>query len=333
MSKQRPRRVVMFAFEGAQLLDVTGPLQILAAVNDERPKDQPAYDIAIAAREKGEFKTSSGIKLVADVSYAKLPKDFFTGIDTMLVSGGDGTVEAVRDKDLIAAIRNAAPKSRRVTSVCTGAFLLATAGLLKNKRATTHWASAHLLAKLYPDTSVDPDAIFVCDGKVWTSAGVTAGMDLALALVREDFGDEMALKIARRHVMFVMRPGGQSQFSAHLEPEAYPRSRLVSLLRWIPENISGDLDIAALAARANMSERSFARIFRKETGETPAHYVERMRLDGARRLLAGSALPVASVASRSGFGSEERMRRVFQRHLKISPSDFRERFRAQGELS
>ncbi|HVP85248.1 MAG TPA: GlxA family transcriptional regulator [Rhizomicrobium sp.] len=333
MPKQRPRRIVMFAFEGAQLLDVTGPLQILAAVNDEHPKGEPAYEIVIAAREKGELKTSSGIKLVADVSYIQPPKEFFANIDTMLVSGGDGTVEAVRDKDLIAAIRNTAKKSRRVASVCTGAFLLATAGLLENKRATTHWASAHLLAKLYPGTTVDPDAIFVRDGKVWTSAGVTAGMDLALAMVREDFGDEMALKIARRHVMFVMRPGGQSQFSAHLETEAYPRSRLASLLRWIPENISGDLDIAALAARAHMSERSFARIFRKETGETPAHYVERMRLDGARRLLAGSTLPVASVASRAGFGSEERMRRVFQRHLKISPSDFRERFRAQGEAS
>src|SRR6185437_6185487 len=191
-----------------------------------------------------------------------------------------------------------APKARRVASVCSGAFLLAIAGLLKNKRATTHWNVAHLLARNFPDIKVDPDAIFIRDGKIWTSAGITAGMDLALALVREDFGDEMALKIARRHVMFVMRPGGQSQFSAHLEPEAYPRSRLASLLRWIPENISGDLDIAALASRANMSERSFARIFRKETGETPAHYVERMRLDGARRLLAGSALPVASVASR-----------------------------------
>ena len=172
-------------------------------------------------------------------------------------------------------------------------------------------------------------------------AGLGAGAHREAALAehrdhpvvgREDFGDEMALRIARRHVMFLMRPGGQSQFSAHLAPEAYPQARLTSLLRWIPENISADLDIAALAARANMSERSFARIFKQETGETPAHYVERMRLDGARRLLAGSTLPVASVASRSGFGSEERMRRVFQRHLKISPSDFRERFRAQGDV-
>jgi transcriptional regulator GlxA family with amidase domain len=329
MSKQRPRRVVLFGFEDAQLLDITGPLQILAAVNDERPG---AYEIAIAAREKGELKTSSGIRLIADASYVKPPKNFFSNIDTLMVAGGEGTEAATRDRELIAAIRTNAPKARRVASVCSGAFLLAIAGLLKNKRATTHWNVAHLLAKNFPDIKVDPDAIFIRDGKIWTSAGITAGMDLALALVREDFGDEMALKIARRHVMFVMRPGGQSQFSAHLAPEAYPQARLTSLLRWIPENISADLDIAALAARANMSERSFARIFKHETGETPAHYVERMRLDGARRLLAGSALPVAAVASRSGFGSEERMRRVFQRHLKISPSNFRERFRAQGDM-
>jgi transcriptional regulator GlxA family with amidase domain len=329
MSKQRPRRVVLFAFEDAQLLDITGPLQILAAVNDERPG---AYEIAIAAREKGELRTSSGIRLIADASYVKPPKNFLSNIDTLMVAGGEGTEAATRDRELIAAIRTTAPKARRVASVCSGAFLLAIAGLLKNKRATTHWNVAHLLARNFPDTKVDPDAIFIRDGKIWTSAGITAGMDLALALVREDFGDEMALKIARRHVMFLMRPGGQSQFSAHLAPEAYPQARLTSLLRWIPENISADLDIAALAARANMSERSFARIFKHETGETPAHYVERMRLDGARRLLAGSALPVASVASRSGFGSEERMRRVFQRHLKVSPSNFRERFRAQGDM-
>jgi transcriptional regulator GlxA family with amidase domain len=322
----------MLAFEGAQLLDVTGPLQILSAVNDERPKDEPAYLLTLAAREPGPFATTSGIRLVADAGYARRPRNFFVQIDTLMISGGDGTAAAIRDADLLDAIRKGASKARRVASVCTGAFLLAAAGLLKNKRATTHWRAAHLLTKNFPDVTVDPDAIFIRDGKIWTSAGVTAGMDLALALVREDFGDEMALRIARRHVMFLMRPGGQSQFSAHLAPDAYPQTRLAPLLRWIPENVEGDLDIAALAARANMSERSFARIFRKETGETPAHFVERVRLDGARRLLAGSTLPVASVAARSGFGSEERMRRVFQRHLKISPSDFRERFRAQGDV-
>jgi transcriptional regulator GlxA family with amidase domain len=199
--------------------------------------------------------------------------------------------------------------------------------LLKGRRATTHWRSVDLLARLFPDTAVEPDALYVRDGKIWTSAGVTAGMDLALALVREDHGEEMALRIARRHVLFLMRPGGQSQFSAHLKTEAAATGRLSSLLRWIPEHVSGDLDVATLAARANMSERSFARVFLRETGRTPAAYVEDIRLDEARRLLAASCLPVMDVAMRSGFGSEERMRRAFHRRLKINPAAFRARFR------
>jgi transcriptional regulator GlxA family with amidase domain len=174
--------------------------------------------------------------------------------------------------------------------------------------------------------SVERDAIYVQDGRIWTSAGVTAGMDLALALLREDFGDETALAVARHHVLFLTRPGGQSQFSAHLAPDAYSRGRLAGLLRWIPEHVGDELDVGALARRANMSERSFARIFARETGETPARYVERARLDAARRLLTASGLTTATVAARAGFGSEERMRRAFQRHLNISPGAFRARF-------
>ncbi|HTO39655.1 MAG TPA: helix-turn-helix domain-containing protein [Rhizomicrobium sp.] len=326
MRTHRPRSIVLFAFEGANVLDITGPLQLFSAVNDELPKDRPGYTLTLAARSSGPFTTSSGLKLVADAPYAKPAK-----IDTLIISGGEGTRAALQDKILLAAIAKHAPTARRIASVCTGAFLLAAAGLLKNKRATTHWSAAAQLAKHFPDTKVEPDAIFIQHGKIWTSAGVTAGMDLALALIRADFGDDMALTIARRHVLFMMRPGGQSQFSGHLAPEAWPQTRLAPLLRWIPENISADLDIAALAARANMSERTFARLFARETGHTPAHYVEQVRLDCARRLLTGSAQPIAAVAARSGFGSEERMRRVFQRHLKISPSDFRMRFCTPGE--
>jgi transcriptional regulator GlxA family with amidase domain len=207
---------------------------------------------------------------------------------------------------------------------------LAAAGLLKGKRATTHWRSTQLLARAYPNVTVEPDAIYVRDGAVWSSAGVTAGMDLALALVREDFGDAMALAIARRHVLFLMRPGGQSQFSAHLAADAHASGKLAKLLRWIPDHVAEPLDVAALARRANMSERNFARIFRHETGETPAHYVECARVDAARRLLTQSRLAVDAVAARTGFGSEERMRRAFQRHLKVSPASFRARFHAQG---
>jgi transcriptional regulator GlxA family with amidase domain len=183
---------------------------------------------------------------------------------------------------------------------------------------------------MFPRATVERDAIFVQDGRLWSSAGVTAGMDLALALVRDDFGDDVALAVARRHVLFLMRPGGQSQFSAHLAPEAVARGKLATLLRWIPEHVGEDLDVAALAARANMSERNFARIFTKETGETPARYIERARVDAARRLLSATALAVGQVAVRAGFGSEERMRRAFQRRLKISPGAFRARFQFDG---
>jgi transcriptional regulator GlxA family with amidase domain len=228
-------------------------------------------------------------------------------------------------------VRAGAARARRVVSICTGTFFLAAAGLLTGKRATTHWRAVDQLAALHPEIKVERDAIFVRDGRIWSSAGVTAGMDLALALVREDFGDDMALTVARRHVMFLMRPGGQSQFSAHLAPDAATTGKLARLLRWIPEHVGADLSVAALAQRANMSERSFARKFREETGETPARYIEQSRLDAARRMLSATALATLEVAERSGFGSEERMRRTFQRRLKISPGAFRARFRFEGE--
>ncbi|MBI3675873.1 MAG: GlxA family transcriptional regulator [Proteobacteria bacterium] len=317
----------MLAYEGAQILDVVGPLQILAAVNDELPQESPAYALTLLAERAGAFATSGGVKLVADGSHAELP----VRIDTLMVAGGSRGRSA-SELAIVAALKKAAPRARRVVSICTGAFFLARAGLLNGKRATTHWRSVDLLAQHYPQIAVERDALYVRDGKTWTSAGVTAGMDLALALLREDFGDDMALAVARRHVMFLMRPGGQSQFSAHLSPEAYPNARLTRLLRWIPEHIGEDLDVRELARLANMSERSFARIFRKETGETPAAYVERARLDAARRMLTASSLAVAQVADRSGFGSQERMRRVFQRHLKVSPASFRARFNAREQI-
>ncbi|MGD0865555.1 MAG: GlxA family transcriptional regulator [Rhizomicrobium sp.] len=324
---ETPKRIVMLAFEGAQLLDVTGPLQILSAVNDERPHETPGYALTLLAGKAGPFASSSGVRLVADGDYSALPAN----IDTLMVAGGDGVRAAMRDPRMRACLVRGAMRARRIASVCTGAFLLADAGLLAGKRATTHWRSLELLARSYPDITVEPDAIFVRDGKVWTSAGVTAGMDLALALVREDFGDDMALAIARRHVLFLMRPGGQSQFSAHLAPDANARGRLAPLLRWIPEHVNEDLDVPALARTAKMSERSFARAFRKETGDTPARYVERARVDAARRMLSASQIAVGLVAARTGFGSEERMRRAFQRHLKVSPASFRARFQIIGE--
>ncbi|HTQ13517.1 MAG TPA: GlxA family transcriptional regulator [Rhizomicrobium sp.] len=322
MPNAGPRAVVMLAFEGAQILDVAGPMQILAAVNDER--SAPVYALTLLAGKKGPFATSGGLRLDADGAYAALP----ARIDTLMVCGGS-IERALRDPEMMTAVREGAKRARRVVSICSGAFFLAAAGLLDGRRATTHWRSVDQLAKHYPRVTVEPDAIYVRNGRTWTSAGVTAGMDLALALVREDWGDAMALAVARRHVMFLMRPGGQSQFSAHLAAEAAGTGRLAPLLRWIPEHVDGELDVAALAARANMSERSFARIFRKETGETPAAHVARARLDAARRMLTASGLPVETIALRAGFGSEERMRRAFHRHLKVAPSQFRARFKQE----
>jgi len=321
-----PKHIVMLAFAGAQILDVVGPLQILSGVNDERPREDPAYRLMLLAERKGEVLTTSGVRLVADGAWTDLPRT----IDTLIVAGGDGTREALQSVSLRKTIIAGAQRARRVVSVCSGAFLLAAAGLLKGKRATTHWRSTADLARLFPDVAVEPDAIYVRDGRVWTSAGVTAGMDLALALVREDFGDAMALTVARRHVLFLMRPGGQSQFSAHLSAQAHGEGKLAKLLRWIPDHVADPLDVPTLAKRANMSERNFARVFREESGQTPAHYVEYARVDAARRLLTQSELPVEIVASRAGFGSEERMRRAFQRHLKVSPASFRARFHANG---
>lgn len=316
----------MFAFEDAQILDVTGPLQILAAANRG---SAPVYDIVLAARRAGPFRTNGGLSLVAAAGYAH--PGLLKNVDTLMVAGGDGVEQARHDKTLVRRIAFGARKARRVVSVCSGAFLLAEAGLLDGRRATTHWSRVERLRREFAGIALEPDAIFVRDGKFWTSAGVTAGMDLALALVREDLGDEAALAIARQHVIFLMRPGGQSQFSAHLAPDAFAQGRLAGLLRWIPEHASEGLDVATLAARANMSERSFARNFVRETGDTPARYIERARIDAARRLLTASDLPVGTVAARAGFGSQERMRRAFQRQLKTSPGAFRARFQPNGD--
>jgi transcriptional regulator GlxA family with amidase domain len=326
IERSAPKEVVMLAFAGAQVLDVVGPMQMLAAVNDEGSSQ--AYRLSLLAERKGRVRTSGGIVLHADGGFEALPDK----IDTLMVAGGNVDV-ALANERLACAVERGAARARRVVSICTGTFLLGLAGLLDGRRATTHWRSVDRLATMFPRANIERDAIFVRDGRIWSSAGVTAGMDLALALVREDFGDDVALAVARRHVLFLMRPGGQSQFSAHLAPEALARGKLASLLRWIPEHVGDDLDVASLAARANMSERNFARTFAKETGETPARYIEGARVDAARRLLSATNLAVAQVARRAGFGSEERMRRAFQRRLRISPGAFRARFQFDGARS
>jgi transcriptional regulator GlxA family with amidase domain len=251
-------------------------------------------------------------------------------IDILIVAGGTGTRAAEDDERLIDWIAAAARRSRRVTSVCTGAFLLARAGVLDGCRATTHWASCAELAERYPTVTVEHDPIFVRDGNVITSAGVTAGMDLALALVEEDLGRQTALDAARWLVVFLQRPGGQAQFSAQLAAQSADRAPLRELQAWIPDHLDEDLTVPALARRACMSDRNFARAFRRETGLTPGAYVEGARVERVRIALETGDLPVELVARQAGFGTVETMRRAFRRQVGVSPAEYRTRFRRQA---
>ncbi len=236
-----------------------------------------------------------------------------------------------RDPALLKWIARASRSARRTTSVCTGAFLLADAGLLDGRRATTHWAYAAELQRLHPEVEVDPAPIFVRDGRVWTSAGVTAGMDLALALVEEDLDRDVALTIARHLVLFLRRPGSQSQFSATLLAQQPAREPLREIQRLVLENVAGEHTVEAMAARAHLSPRHFARAFTAETGVTPARYVERVRLEVARRRLEETGEPIGAIAQGCGFGTDETMRRVFLRVLQVGPAEYRRRFNTHAK--
>ena len=316
------RRVVIVAFPGVQTLDVTGPAEVFRAASLLKP---PGYDVTVAALDIEPLRTAT-VSLAPDKRLA----DCTGALDTLLVAGGTGTRRAEDDERLVSWIAGAARRSRRVASVCTGAFLLARAGLLDGRRATTHWASCADLAARYPAVTVEPDPIFVRDGDVVTSAGVTAGMDLALGLVEEDLGREVALEAARWLVVFLQRPGGQAQFSAQLAAQAADRAPLRELQAWLPDHLDEDLSVPALARRACMSDRNFARAFRRETGMTPGAYVESARLERARIALETGDLPVEAIALQAGFGTVETMRRAFRRRVGVSPNDYRTRFRRQA---
>jgi transcriptional regulator GlxA family with amidase domain len=325
-------RVAVLALPNAQSLDVAGPVEVFdaaARVAAARGGERPYAVSVVAPRGEGEgggvvVRTSSGLSLLAD----PLPRG---AVDTIVVAGGEGARDATADDPAIAWLRRAAPRARRVTSVCTGAFALAAAGLLDGRACTTHWAYRRSLARRFPDVVVDPDdPIYVRDGAVWTSAGVTAGMDLALALVEEDLGAEVALEVARWLVVFLKRPGGQAQFSAGLAAQtaavaAAAREPLRELGAWMNDNLDADLSVGVLAARACLSERQFARAWRAETGVTPAAFVEGLRVERARSLLE-DGVAVEAVARACGFGSAEVLRRVFHRRLGVAPSAYRERF-------
>jgi transcriptional regulator GlxA family with amidase domain len=322
MARQDSRRVVVVVFDHLQSLDAVGPVEVFSTAN--RESGQAHYRFEIVSASGRDVTATSGLRFGVDGAIG----DVRGAIDTLLIAGGDGTVEAMRDPHLIAAVRGLARRSRRVTSVCTGAFVLAAAGLLDGRRATTHWRYCDALARQFPQVSVEPDPIFVRDGNVVTSAGVTAGMDLALALVEEDLGRELSLAVARRLVVFLRRPGSQSQFSAQLAGQLAHRDPLRDAQQLIAERPEADLSVAALARHVGMSERNFARCFREEVGMTPARYVEQARLQTARRLLEETDDGVDAVARAAGFGTAETMRRSFVRALRISPNDYRKRFAA-----
>lgn len=316
------RTVVLVAFERAQMLDVVGPLQVFATANDEVAAPVAPYRLCLVSSAGGPIATSSGLAVVGEgLSAAAGP------IDTLIVAGGAGVDAACRDRRLIAWIARAAKRTRRTCSVCTGAFLLAEAGLLAGKRATTHWSACADLAARYPDIAVDSDAIYVHDGAVWSSAGITAGIDLALALVEADLGRSLAMRVARRLVVFLKRPGGQSQYSALLEAQTADEG-FAALHEWMAANLGGDLSVERLADQAAMSPRHFARVYAAKLGTTPAKAVEMMRVEAARRALEESDRHIDEIARRCGFGDEETMRRAFQRRLGVNPRDYRRRFAA-----
>lgn len=312
---------MLLGFPGAQTLDFTGPLEVFHTA--ER-LGRGRYTVELVAPDGHPFATSSGLAVTPDRSTAACRGP----IDTLLVSGGTGVREAASDTALVRWLTRASGRSRRVASVCTGAFLLGRAGLLEGRRATTHWASAELLAELHPSVIVEPDRIFVRDDPVWTSAGVTAGIDLALALVEDDHGREAALEVARWLVVFATRPGGQSQFSAPLAAQSAERRPLREVQEWVRADPARDCTVEALAQRACMSPRNFSRSFRTETGVTPAAWIEGVRVEAARRLLEAAGTQIESIAAQCGFGTVETMRRAFRRRLGVSPGEYRDRFRA-----
>jgi len=310
----RPHQISLLAYEGCQLLDVTGPAAVFGAANDGR--DRPFYDVRIVSPDGGPVATNCGV--------AAMSQPIGGRPDTLLVAGGSrGLKAALAREDVLAWLRKAAPKAKRFGSVCTGAFMLAAAGLLDGKRVATHWASCERLADRFPALTVDADALYVVDGKVWTSAGVTTGIDMALALVEADLGAATANLIARHFVLYARRPGYQSQFSPLLQAQTNADAPFAALIDWMQDNLDKPLDVPALAGRAGLSERSFYRKFTDATGKTPAHFVEGLRLDAARTLLA-RGLPLKTIAGRVGLRSSARLGQAFERRFGMAPSLFRE---------
>jgi transcriptional regulator GlxA family with amidase domain len=319
-----PRQVEFLAYPDVQLLDVACPFQVFAGANrqaEETGLPQP-YALKVVAAIPGPVFSSGGLAFLAE----PLPPPDLP-LDTLIIAGGHGVRAAFRDRSLVDWVRQRAEVARRVTSVCSGAFILAATGLLNGRRAATHWYNCSALASIFPAVRVEQDPIYINDGPIWTSAGVTAGIDMALALVEADLGRAMATTVARHLVVFAKRPGGQAQFSTDLALSG-SGDKFDTLHEWMRQNLRSNLAISVLAEQAGMSERSFLRHYRQITGTTPARAVERVRVEAARRALGETRLPVKRIARDCGFGSEETMRRSFMRVLAVLPHAYRERFPA-----
>ncbi|CAM5460200.1 DJ-1/PfpI family protein [Streptomyces olivaceoviridis] len=324
------RFIVIMLFDGVDLLDVTGPPEVFALVRRETGGDT-GYEVVLAAAAMEPVTTAAGVRVLPDLTFAEVSG---RAIDTLLVPGSvevdeERRVRALADPAVVAQVRTLAARSRRVASVCVGAHLLAAAGLLDGRRATTHWSTARQLTAEHPAVRVDADPIFIRDGGVWTGAGITACLDLSLALVAEDFGEAVALRVARQLVMYLKRPGGQSQFSVPVEPVS-STPRMAGLRHFVAEHLTGPLTIADLARHAHVSERQLARIFTAELGMTPAAYIEAARVEAARNRLETTDDTLDRVATACGFGTADTLIRAFRRKLDTTPTEYRSRFRRSG---
>jgi transcriptional regulator GlxA family with amidase domain len=317
------RLVVFVVFDGMKLLDVAGPAEVFAEAN----RFGASYEVVMASVDGSDAVTSVGTRLAVSTSIAEVEK-----ADTVVVSGGDDLVGRPIDPQLVAAVKALCPRTRRMASICTGSFILAQAGLLDGRRATTHWRQTGLLSRAYPKITVEPDAIFVRDGDIYTSAGVSAGIDLALALVEDDHGADLVREVARSLVVYLKRAGGQSQFSALVESRPPERSQLRAVTEAIAADPGANHTVKTLAAQAALSTRQLTRLFQTELGTTPARYVEMIRIDAARSAL-DAGRSVTDSARLAGFGSAETLRRVFVSQLGISPKAYRDRFKSTGAIA